>query len=49
MRDVDRHVRVRDIRTAELVDNICNFLDEERGASLLAMATQFEVVEATCT
>ena len=47
VRDDDRSGRERDVRTPELVDQIEIFLNEDRRASLRAIATHFEVGEAT--
>ena len=49
VRDDDRsgRERERDVRTPELVDQIELFLNEDRRASLRAIATHFEVGEAT--
>ena len=47
VRDDDRSGRERDVRTPELIDQIELFLNEDRHASLRAIATHFEVGEAT--
>ena len=47
VRDEERCGRERDVRTQDLVDKICKFLDEDRWVSLLTVAAQFGVGEAT--
>ena len=47
VRDEERCGRQRDIRTPDLMDKMCKFLDEDRWVSLLTDATQFAVCEAT--
>ena len=47
VRDEERCGRERDVRTPDLVDKIRKFLDEDRRVSLLTVAAQFGVGEAT--
>ena len=47
MRDEERSGRERDDRTPDLVDKIRKFLDEDHRVSLLTVAAQFGVGEAT--
>ena len=47
MRDEERPGRERDDMTPDLVDKIRKFLDEDRRVSLLTVAAQFGVGEAT--
>ena len=47
VRDEERCGRERDIRTLDLVDKIRKFLDEDRRVSLLTVAAQLGVGEAT--
>ena len=47
VRDEERSGRERDVRTPDLVDKIRKFWDEDRRVSLLTVAAQFGVGEAT--
>ena len=47
VRDEERCGRERDVRTPDLVEKIRKFLDEDRRVSLLTVAAQFGVGEAT--
>lgn len=47
MRDGKRCGREKDIRTLEMIVKISKFLNDDFRASLLMIATQFEVGEAT--